>query len=63
MNENSTIFIGLDPGDKHSYHIILDQVAEVIEETRLPTTRSAFKRKLSHFPPCRAAMEVGAQSR
>ena len=43
--------------------MILDQDAEVIEETRLPTTRSAFKRKFSNFPPCRIAMEVGAQSR
>jgi len=63
MNKNSTIFIGLDLGDKFSYIAILDQDAEVIEETRLPTRKSAFKRKFSSFPPCRIAMEVGAQSR
>ena len=43
--------------------MILDQDVEVIEETRLPTTRSAFKRKFSNFPSCRIAMQVGAQSR
>ena len=63
MNKNSTIFVGLDLGDKFSYIVILDQDAEVIEETRLPTSKSAFKRKFSNFPPCRIAMEVGAQSR
>jgi len=63
MNKNSTIFIGLDLGDKFSYIAILDQDAEVIEETRLPTTKSAFKRKFSSLSPCRVAMEVGAQSR
>ncbi len=63
MNKNSTIFVGLDLGDKFSYIAILDQDAEVIEETRLPTTKSAFKRKFSSLSPCRVAMEVGAQSR
>lgn len=63
MNNNNTSFIGLDLGDKYSYLIILDQDAEVIEETRLPTTKSAFKRKFSLLSPCRVAMEVGAQSR
>ncbi len=63
MNKNSTIFVGLDLGDKFSYIVILDQDAEVIEETRLPTSKSAFQRKFSNFPPCRIAMEVGAQSR
>ena len=63
MNKNRTIFVGLDLGDKFSYIAVLDQDVEVIEETRLPTTRSAFKRKFSNFPSCRIAMQVGAQSR
>ena len=63
MNKNSTIFIGLDLGDKFSYIVILNQDAEVIEETRLPTSKSAFQRKFSNLSPCRVAMEVGAQSR
>jgi transposase len=63
MFNNSTTFVGLDLGDKHSYLIILDQDAVVIEETRLPTSKSAFKRKFSNLPSCKIAMEVGAQSR
>lgn len=63
MFNNSTTFIGLDLGDKYSYLTILDQDAVVIEETRLPTSKSAFKRKFSNLPSCKIAMEVGAQSR
>jgi len=40
-------FIGLDLGDKHSYLAILDQEGELIEETRLPTTKASFHRKFS----------------
>ncbi|MCH8339222.1 MAG: IS110 family transposase [Chloroflexi bacterium] len=63
MLNNSTTFLGLDLGDKHSHLAILDQGGEVIEETRLPTSEAAFHRKFSTLPSCRVAMEVGAQSR
>jgi transposase len=63
MFNNSTTFIGLDLGDKHSYLTILNQDAEVIEETRLPTTKAAFQRKFSSLPVSRIAMEVGTHSR
>ena len=63
MNQNSMFFIGLDLGDKHSHLAILDQGGELIEETRLPTTRAAFHRKFSILPASRVAMEVGAHSR
>jgi transposase len=33
-------FVGLDLGDKHSYIAILDQDGELIEETRLPSTKA-----------------------
>lgn len=63
MFNNSTIFIGIDLGDKHSFITILDSEGEVVEETRLPTTRTAFQRKFSSIPACRIAMEVGTHSR
>jgi transposase len=63
MFNNSTIFIGIDLGDKHSYLVILDQEGDLIEETRLPTTQNAFSRKFRSIPSCRIAMEVGAHSR
>jgi transposase len=63
MFNNSTVFIGIDLGDKHSVVIILDQDGEVIEESRIPTTQTAFTRKFSSFHPSRIAMEVGTHSR
>ena len=63
MFKNSMIFIGLDLGDKHSHVFVLDSNGELIEETRLPTTRTSFQRKFSSLPPSRVAMEVGAHSR
>jgi transposase len=63
MFNNSTVFIGIDLGDKHSFVTILDPEGELVEETRLPTTRTAFQRKFSSIPACRIAMEVGSHSR
>jgi len=63
MNQNSMYFIGLDLGDKLSYLTILDQEGELIEETRLSTTKASFHRKFSTIQSCRVAMEVGAHSR
>jgi transposase len=63
MFNNSTFFIGLDLGDKHSYIAFLDQDGELIEESRLPTTKASFQRKFSALQPCRVAMEVGTHSR
>jgi transposase len=63
MFNNSTLFIGIDLGDKFSYIVILDKDGEVIEVSRIPTTKNAFIRKFRSFPPCRIAMEVGPHSR
>jgi transposase len=56
-------FVGLDLGDKLSYITIIDQDGEMVEESRLPTTKASFQRKFSTLQPCRVAMEVGAHSR
>ena len=63
MFNNSTIFIGIDLGDKYSVIVVLDQEGDVIEESRIPTTQNAFTRKFKNIPSCRIAMEVGAHSR
>ena len=63
MFNNSIVFIGIDLGDKFSEVFILDQDANVIEESRIPTTRNAFQRKFSMLQPSRIAMEVGSHSR
>jgi transposase len=63
MNKNSMFFVGLDLGDKFSYITIIDQDGEMIEESRLPTTKASFQRKFATLQPCRVAMEVGSHSR
>ena len=63
MIKNSTAFVGLDLGDRRSNVFILDQEGELIEETRIPTTEPAFRRKFASLPPCRVAMEAGTHSR
>ena len=63
MLNNSTFFVGLDLGDKFSYITMIDQEGELIEESRLPTTKASFQRKFSTLQPCRVAMEVGTHSR
>ena len=63
MFKNSTTFIGLDLGDKQSYVVTLDSDGVMIEESRLPTTRSSFQRRFSSLAGCRVAMEVGGHSR
>jgi transposase len=63
MFKDSTTYIGVDLGDKQSHVVILDSNGEMIEEARLPTTRSSFRRKFSSLAGCRVAMEVGAHSR
>lgn len=63
MINNSTFFIGLDLGDKRSYIAILNRDGDLIEETRLLTTKTSFHQRFSMFPPCRVAMEVGSHSR
>jgi transposase len=57
------LFLGVDLGDKFSEVYVLDQDGEVLEESRIPTTKSALKRKFAPLPPCRIAMEVGSHSR
>lgn len=63
MAKNSMHFVGLDLGDRHSYLVLLDSAGELVEETRLPSTRAALQRRFTALPPSRVAMEVGAQSR
>lgn len=63
MSKNSMYFVGLDLGDRHCHLILLDPAGELVEETRLPTTRAALQRRFSTLPASRVAMEVGAQSR
>ena len=63
MFNNSTVFVGIDLGDTFPYVVVLDKDGEVIEESRIPTSRNAFNRRFSSFHTSRIAMEVGSHSR
>jgi len=53
MNKDSTLFVGLDLGDRWSHLTILDPEGEVVEESRVPTSGGAMQRKFSALPPAR----------
>ncbi len=63
MFKNSTLFVGLELGDRQSLVYVVNGEGEVVEESRLATTKPALKRKFAKFPRCRVAMEVGTHSR
>jgi transposase len=63
MINNSILFIGIDLGDKFSVIVVLDQDGEVIEESRIPTTKNAFTTMFKRISSCRIALEVGTHSR
>jgi len=55
--------IGLDVGDQHSYYVVLDGEAEVIEEGRIRTRQEELGKKFAGLPRSRVALEVGTHSR
>ncbi len=63
MFKDSTAFVGLDLGEKRSDVCILDPEGELTEESRIPTTEPALRRKFASLLPCRVAMEAGTDSR
>jgi transposase len=54
--------IGLDVSDRYSYVCMLDEAGEVIEESRLATTKTAVHRWFGACPAARVALEVGPHS-
>jgi len=55
--------IGIDLGDRYCQVAVLDRATgEIQEESRIPTTQRAFRRRFENLPPARIAIEVGGQS-
>jgi len=64
-NSNSKagrLSIGVDVGDKYSHVCVIDEAGDVLEETRLRTTRKAFLRHFAEREPADVALEVGTHS-
>lgn len=65
MDKDSTMTAGIDIGDRYSKICLVDQLdgeVEVVEETRIRTTREAVMRYFSAREPMVVAMEVGTHS-
>ena len=54
--------IGLDLGDRHSRLCALTAAGEIVEESRLPTTRAALEHRFRGADPARVVLEVGTHS-
>lgn len=59
-----SLTIGLDLGDRMSQVCVLDSMGEIVEETRVATTKSGLTRvfDVERLGKCRMAMEVGTHS-
>ena len=63
MDKDSMLFVGLDLGDRWSHLAVLDQEGQILEESRVPTTPEALRRRFSTLSHSRVAMEVGTHLR
>lgn len=63
MSHHHAITAGIDLGDRYSHLCLLDtDSGEVLEESRIPTTRKAFQRRFSGSQTMRVAIETGTHS-
>jgi len=54
--------LGLDLGDRYSRYCLLNEECEVVEEGRIQSTESAFRRHFEGEPRLRIALECGTHS-
>src|SRR6202521_4911255 len=54
--------IGLDLGDRWSFYCVLNELGEVLQEEKLPTTPDAMKRTFEKLPASRIVLETGTHS-
>ena len=54
--------MGLDLGDRYSHYCLLNGECEVVEEGRIQSTESAFRRHFEGEPRLRIALECGTHS-
>jgi len=54
--------VGLDLGDRYSHYCVLNEEGEVVEEGRIQSTETAFRRHFEGEPRQRVALECGTHS-
>jgi len=62
MREDSTVFVGLDLGDRYSEMYVVDGAGEMMETGRLATSAPAIERRFGNSPACRIGLEAGTHS-
>ena len=62
MQSGTKVAMGLDVGDRYTHVAIVDESGELIEESRVRTTREAIGRRFESETPARIALEVGTHS-
>jgi transposase len=60
--DKPAITVGLDLGDRYSHYCMLDEEGEVVEEGRIQSIESAFRRQFEGEPRQRIALECGTHS-
>lgn len=61
-NHKPAMTVGLDLGDRYSHYCLLNEEREVIEEGRIQSTESAFRRHFEGEARLRIALECGTHS-
>src|SRR6202142_944402 len=54
--------IGIDLGDRWWFYCVLNELGEVLQEEKLPTTPDAMKRTFEKLPASRIVLETGTHS-
>ena len=63
MSQHYAVTAGIDLGDRYTHVCLVDtENGEVIEESRIPTSPKALKRRFSGAVPMRIAIETGTHS-
>lgn len=62
MKDKPGMTVGLDLGDRYSHYCLLNEESEVVEEGRMQSTESAFRRHFEGEPRLRIALECGTHS-
>lgn len=62
VNRPSSLFIGLDVGDRTTHSCWLDASREVVGRSRFPTNPDGVRKAFEALPAARIVLEVGSQS-
>ncbi len=60
MTENSTMYAGLDLGNRYTHYCVLDAAGEVIDRGRFRTQEAALRSWSAGHPEARVALETGS---